>query len=297
MNTIDMKKLIVGIDHAMIAVRDLKEAARNYSRLGFAVVVPGGRHIGRGTENTLMRFGWGWIELIAIHDPAERARLELPVDGLSDVLRDRQGGFVDVILTTHATDRLAERLSAAGIPVNEFSIQRVRPDGLTTKNRVTAPTAASIRHLCPSFIEWLQVDPERLSRDRQGVHANGAQEIVAISIVVNNLEAARAAYAQVLELPTSRKQSVSDIGADRIRCKAGSLTINLLAATGPGLVQSALAAIGEGLFEVHIRVKDIAQARIKLADLGVEPTPAPGAPGGYLLPEGLTIGARLVLVE
>lgn len=42
--------LVDGFDHAMIAVRDLSEATRKYSGLGFEVVVPGGRHPGRGTE-------------------------------------------------------------------------------------------------------------------------------------------------------------------------------------------------------------------------------------------------------
>lgn len=288
--------MIDGFDHAMIAVRDLDEATRKYSGLGFAVVT-GGRHLGRGTENRLMRFGWGWLELITVCDPAERARLELPVDGLSSVLRNRNGGFIDVILETHATDRVMECFSKAGVATHEFSTNRLRPDGLSTKNRGFALAAGSTRHLYPSFIQWQQADPERLSPELQGVHANGAREIVAVSIIVNDLQAARAAYAQVLGLPADAEQSVPEIGARRIRCKAGSLSVDLLAATGPGLVQSALAAIGEGLFEVHIRVKDLAQSRTKLAELGVEPQPAPGVPRSLLLPEERTIGARIVLVE
>ena len=50
--------MITRFDHAVIAVRDLDEAMRRYQALGFDVR-PGGRHVGLGTHNTLIRFGLG----------------------------------------------------------------------------------------------------------------------------------------------------------------------------------------------------------------------------------------------
>ncbi|MGH9752964.1 MAG: VOC family protein [Blastocatellia bacterium] len=291
------KSLIAGFDHAMIAVRDLDEASRKYRGLGFEVV-PGGRHPGRGTHNTLMRFGWGFVELIAIHDPEERERLGAEGEGLTNFLKLREGGWVDVILETHATDQLAERLKAAGVEVGTpFPLGRVRPDGLVTKNRILPTGPISTRHLYPGIIEWEQPDPERLAPERQIAHANGATEVVAVAIIVDDLNAARRAYAEVLGLPVDDEQFVAELGARRVRCMAGSLTIDLLAATGPGVVESALTAIGEGLFEVRLRVKDLAHARAMLAEREAVLQPAPGAPGGWLLPEESTVGARFVLVE
>ncbi len=291
------QSMITGFDHAMIAVRDLDEASRKYRALGFEVV-PGGRHPGRGTHNTLMRFGWGFIELIAIHDPEERARLGAQGEGLTNFLKAREGGWVDVILETHAMDQLAERLASAGAEVGTpFPLGRVRPDGLVTKNRILPTGPISTRHLYPGIIEWEQPDPERLTPERQAAHANGATEVVAVAIIVDDLNEARRAYAEVLGLSADAEEFVAELGACRIRCRAGSLAIDLLAAAGPGLVESALAAIGEGLFELRLRVKDLAHSRAKLTETRAALQSAPGVPGGWLLPEECTVGARIVLVE
>lgn len=290
------KSMITGFDHAMIAVRDLDEASRQYSALGFDVV-PGGRHPGRGTQNVLMRFGWGFVELIAIHDPAERARLGPQGEGLTNFLKAREGGLVDVILETRAMDQLAKRLAEAGAEVGvPFPLGRVRPDGFVTKNRILPTGPVSTRHLYPGLIEWESPDPERLSPERQVAHANGTIEVVAVAIIVDDLDEARNAYADVLGLPASAAEPVAELGARRIRCTAGSLTIDLLAAAGPGTVQSNLAAMGEGLFEVRLRAKNLARSKSWLLDAGISLQPAPGVPGGWLLPEQHTVGARFVLV-
>lgn len=289
------KSMIKGFDHAMIAVRDLDEASRKYRSLGFDVVV-GGRHPGRGTHNTMMRFGWGFIELIAIHDPEERARLGREGEGLTSFLKAGEG-FVDVIFETQAMDELAARLASGGAEVGTpFPLGRVRPDGFVTKNRILPTGPISTRHLYPGIIEWEKPDPERLAPETQAAHANGAIEVVGVAVIVDDLDEARKAYVEVLELPASADEAVGELGARRLRCTAGSLVIDLLSAAGPGVVQSALAAIGEGLFELRLRVKDIAQSRERLGESGVVLKAAPGVAGGWILPEEGTVGARLVLV-
>ncbi len=291
-----VKRVIKGFDHAMIAVRDLEEASRKYRTLGFDVVA-GGRHPGRGTHNTLMRFGWGFIELIAIRDPEERARLGKEGEGLTDFLKAGEG-FVDVILETQAMDELAARLASANAEVGTpFPLGRVRPDGFVTKNRILPTGPISSRHLYPGIIEWEKPDPERLAPETQTRHPNGAVEVVGVSIIVDDLSAAKKAYHEVMVLPASVEEFVADLGARRIRCTAGSLVIDLLAAAGPGTVQSALASIGEGLFELRLRVKDIAQSRAVLGESGIGLTSAPGVAGGWVLPEEKTVGARIVLVD
>ncbi len=289
--------LIAGFDHAMMAVRDLDEASRKYRELGFDVV-PGGRHPGRGTHNTIMRFGWGFIELIAIHDPEERSRLGAQGEGLTNFLKERDGGWVDVILETHALDSLAARLVDAGINAGSpFPLGRVRPDGLVTKNRILPTGPISTRHLYPGVIEWEQPDPERLSPERQDAHTNGATEVVAVAIITDDLSSAREFYTEVLGLSAGPEEFVEELGARRIRCIAGKLVIDLLASEGPGLVQTAFAEIGEGLFELRLRVNDLTRSRTRLAEAGVAAQSAPGVSESLLLPEDRTIGARIVLVS
>ncbi len=289
-------KMIKGFDHAMIAVRDLDKASRKYRRLGFEVVA-GGRHPGRGTHNTLMRFGWGFIELIAIHDPGERARLGREGEGLTNFLKAGEG-FVDVILETEEMDELANRLSNAGLKVGKpFPLGRVRPDGFVTKNRILPTGPISTRHFFPGIIEWEKPDPERLTPAAQTPHNNGASQVVGVAIIVSELAAARKAYVEVLGLPARAEEFVAELNARRVHCLAGSLGIDLLGGAGPGVVQSALESIGEGLFEVHIRVKDIEQSRACLEQTGIELEPAPGVRKGLLLPENSTAGARFVLIN
>jgi len=61
---------ITHIDHVLIAVNDLEEAADVYRRLGF-FVTEGGEHPGRGTANRLAVLDPEYIELIAVRDRAE----------------------------------------------------------------------------------------------------------------------------------------------------------------------------------------------------------------------------------
>jgi Glyoxalase-like domain len=58
------------IDHLMICVPDLAKGTETYRRLGFNVQ-PGGTHPGKGTHNAIMFNDEDYLELLAIHDPAE----------------------------------------------------------------------------------------------------------------------------------------------------------------------------------------------------------------------------------
>jgi len=285
------------LDHVMIAVRDMDEAIRRYRALGFDVR-RGGKHPRRGTENAVMRLAWEYLELIAVHDPAERALLGAEGAGLTSFLEKRAGGPVDPVFSTTDLDGLAERFTRAGVQlVGPVRLQRVRPDGIVVANRVLQPGGPmSTRQLYPGFIQWDVQDPDRLAGEAADTHDLGVLGVSGLSVVVTDLQRARAAYLDVLGMTAYGEDVVPALGARRLRCKTGALTIDLLAPKGAGRVQSELDEVDEGPFELRLRVKDLARSRTSLAAAGAAPQPAPGAPGGWLIPEEHTLGTRIVLV-
>src|SRR5438477_13067864 len=56
---------ISGIDHIVLAVRDLEAARMGWTRLGF-MLGPRGTHLGRGTGNYCVMFADDYIELLGI---------------------------------------------------------------------------------------------------------------------------------------------------------------------------------------------------------------------------------------
>lgn len=287
------------LDHVMIAVRDMDDAIFKFQALGFNVS-RGGRHPGRGTENAVMRFAWEYLELIAVHDPAERALLGAEGAGLTEFLGRRDGGPVDPVFATDALDVLIERFERADVTVTgPVRLERVRPDGVIVANRCLQPGGRmSARQLYPGFIQWDVQDPERLTGEWTGTHDNGAVGVSGLATVVADMDQARKAYVTVLELEVDDEEFVPELGARRLRCQTDEgLIIDLLAPTGPGPVQSELEEIGEGPFELRLRVEDLAEARAMLAETGAVPVPAPGFPGGWLLPLESTVRTRIVLVE
>src|SRR3970040_117235 len=79
--------MLKGIDHLVIVVNDLDQAARDYEQLGFTVV-PGGRHPG-GSHNMLISFADGsYLEIIAFYREARDHRWWSPLEK-----GERLGGY------------------------------------------------------------------------------------------------------------------------------------------------------------------------------------------------------------
>lgn len=75
---------VAGIDHVIIAVRDLGQARQDWTRLGFTLT-PRGRHIGQGTANYCIMFPGEYVELFGIVDPTDF------VQQLDSFLTQREG--------------------------------------------------------------------------------------------------------------------------------------------------------------------------------------------------------------
>jgi len=136
------------IDHVILAVRDLDEAARRLlADFGLGSVF-GGRHEGWGTGNVIVPLGSSYVELIGVVDETEAAHSDLGRRVLARVEEgDRLLGWC---VRIEPLQKAADRLELA---VSEGS--RLRPDGTTLRWRMAGLADAMADPSRPFFISWL----------------------------------------------------------------------------------------------------------------------------------------------
>jgi glyoxalase-like protein len=119
-------KNIIGIDHAVVVVKDLDAAAENWKRLGFTVSPRGTHSAKMGSGNTTIMLGSDYIELLGVlvetdHNAPTRAFLA------------RTGGGIErVAFTTLDAAAGAEEIRARGyVPLGPTDFERpvTMPDG------------------------------------------------------------------------------------------------------------------------------------------------------------------------
>lgn len=238
---------ITGIDHVLVGVRDLERARAAWRRLGFTVT-PRGRHIGWGTANYCIMFGFDYVELLGIVDPAQ------PVQGLDRFLETREG-LLGVALATADAEAAHAAFWAAGIadgPPRDLARLLELPDG---------PVRPAFRLVHPRDAAALGVNgfvcqhrtPELIRRPDWLRHPNGARRIRALSVAVADPAALAPTYRALL-------------GADAVRLAPDGLTVRLGAALchfGP--VEAGLA----GPLGMAVEVADVEAAARCLAASGV----------------------------
>jgi catechol 2,3-dioxygenase-like lactoylglutathione lyase family enzyme len=234
--------MLKGIDHIVIAVRDLEAAAASYTRLGFTVVA-GGRH-SVATHNALISFTDGaYIELIAFYEahPSHKWWGAL----------QRGGGLVDFCMQTDdlAADTAAFR--AAGVPMEDPSpLSRTRPDGYQLRWVLSIPREGA-RGVAPFLIQDETPRQERVPR--QTVHANGVSGIGTVTVAVAHAGAVRTWYATALGQPGEEIRR-DDLEAAGVRFRIGPHAFDFVAPTGRGgPLPGWLAARGPSPFAATLR--------------------------------------------
>ena len=201
--------MLLGIDHIVIAVRDLDAAARDYEKLGFTVV-PGGKHP-VGTHNVLIGFADGaYIELIAFYrdNPDHRWWAAL----------QRGEGFVDFCMQTDDLIGDTVRLRAAGVKIDDpIPWSRARPDGYQLKWLLSLARDEH-RGVAPFLIQDETPRDERVPP--QTKHANGAAGIATVTVSVDDLPSLRRWYRAVLG-PDGRAVEREELRAAGVRFKIG----------------------------------------------------------------------------
>ena len=192
----------IGLDHVGVAVRDLAAAAQAWRALGFQVT-PLAPHLPGGvTGNRCIMFGEGYVELIAVIDPAGRsATLE---------------GFLARYEGIHVLSLATDDVEAAAARLGQTVIRSERPteDGLARFARVAltgmVPRVQLIQHLTPDLV-W---------RATELVHANQARALRAVILAAADPRATAGGLADAAGVPAEAID-----GGFRLRLGAGEIRV------------------------------------------------------------------------
>jgi len=185
--------MLVGIDHIVIAVEDLDEAAAELeARLGIAVR-GGGRHPRLGTENRLAWLGDSYIELVTVFD-----RELADASWLGQPALEALAKGVGLVTWAVASDSIAvdvAGLHAAGSGLADPTPgERLRPDGRVVRWQLSLPSRLGPTE--PPFLiehdtttaEW-SVD-ERAERAVEAHPLGGPVQLEVLELPMSNVPAA-----------------------------------------------------------------------------------------------------------
>ena len=183
-----MRRHLKGIDHVVIAVRDLDKAQRAYARMGFTIT-PRGFHT-LGSQNHCLMFSSDYVELLAVpvHHPANRHYVEF--------LR-RGEGLAGLAFATDDAAGLHAGLAAEGIAAGE-PLDFSRPvEGLGEARFRIVPLPADATPGLHSFA-CQHFTRDLVWRSAYQGHANGALGLAAVAVIAQEPPAAAGSYAKVI---------------------------------------------------------------------------------------------------
>jgi len=216
--------MILGIDHLVIVVKDLDQAAQDYTQLGFTVV-RGGQHP-VGSHNVLISFEDGsYLEIIAFYREAIDHRWWNPLK--------KGERLVDFCLQTNDLRGDTQKLQQAGVAINNpVPWSRKRPDGFELKWRLSLATG-NHRGVAPFLIEDITPRTERIPQEF--IHNNGITGIEKVIIAVGELSQIDRWYGALLGTD-GRPVRDDQLGAEGLSFVIGAHRIEFLtprAATSP----------------------------------------------------------------
>jgi hypothetical protein len=169
-----------GVDHVIVGVRDLADAAERWLRLGFALT-PRGRHVGWGTANVCIMLERDYIELLGIVDPARFT------NDLDSFLAEREG-LLGVALGTADAVATAAAWQAAGLgelaPRELARILDTRAGEVVLRFANVIPAPAALEGL--RLFGCRHLTPELLRRPDWLDHPNGATGLAGCTIVARD---------------------------------------------------------------------------------------------------------------
>lgn len=187
-----MRKHLQGIDHVVIAVRDLDSTEDTFKRMGFTLT-PRGHHT-LGSQNHCVMFAQDYFELLMVPQRLPGREYYYDFARIGD-------GLAAVALKTDNARGAYGELSAAALAPSEpvdFSRPVQLPEGI--KNASFRITQLGLEHtpggqvfLCQHFTRDVVWRPECQ------VHANTATGLAALAILSNDVPATAAAYERLFD--------------------------------------------------------------------------------------------------
>jgi catechol 2,3-dioxygenase-like lactoylglutathione lyase family enzyme len=256
--------MLTGLDHFVVAVRDLPAATRCYARLLGRAATWRGEHPVLGTENALFRLENTYLELLA------------PAEGAGQWLRehlDAQGeGVFALAFATPDADAFRARAEAHGLRPSALQpgLGRDSDSGAFRKWRNVLLDAAAthgarlfaIEHLSPA--DLLPLSP--------AADENPAATVDSVDHVIVQTpdpERAQALYGDALGLRLGLDRSFPQWGSRMQFFRVGHLTIEVVSRLGDGAPSDGPDRFGG----VAYRVADAAAAHARLRTGGFELTP------------------------
>lgn len=182
-----------GIDHIVIAVRDLAKATEDYTRAGFTVI-EGGEHKDGVTHNALVAFADGaYFELIAFKNPDQEQDHKW-------WHRFVQGeGLIDYALRTDDLSKEVADLRARGLDASDpIDGGRFRPDGVRLDWQTIRFDGASSPAL-PFYCFDLTERHLRVPGGDATSHANGITGVAGVTVVVGDMAAVGPQFAKLTD--------------------------------------------------------------------------------------------------
>jgi hypothetical protein len=209
-----MRGGISGIDHVVVAVRDLEGARLRWTRLGFTLT-PRGRHLGQGTANYCIMFARDYLELLGFAEPDEYARK------LQAFLAARQGPMSVAFAPAEAPAQVAGALAALGLHPGEpraLGRQLELPEGTVVPRFSLIELAPGDTPALDAFVCG-HLTPELVRRPEWLAHPNGALGLRSLHLLVEDTAALLPAYDRLFgihEVTTTDAVACVRVGSHRI---------------------------------------------------------------------------------
>jgi hypothetical protein len=195
--------VLLRIDHLVIAVRDLDDAADELERRVGLAATGGGRHPTLGTQNRLAWLGDTYLELVSIADRSVAEGSWLGVPTLAAL--ERGGGLATWAIATDSIGADVEALRAMGSGFGDSTPgERERPDGTVVRWQLAIGGALGpaeppflIEHE-PSSAEWTEGD--RAARSTEHHPIGGPVRLEVLELPVANVATVVQTLARAIDL-------------------------------------------------------------------------------------------------
>lgn len=214
-----------GINHLVLAGRDLEAMRSHYAGLGFTVT-PRGQHP-FGTGNSLIQLHGSYLELLAVTAPQDVPEHRAGHFSFAAFNRDylaRHQGFSMLVLDTADARADIKAWRAAGLHTYEpfdFSRMAKMPDG------AEITVGFSLAFVSHPAAPWLGLfacqhyAPEYFAQPRYVQHANGAMRVQDVWIVGETAPD----LAGFMQIVTGAKATMDDPSATTLQTRIGAIVL------------------------------------------------------------------------